>query len=174
MKFIKPENIIAHLGLKPGDTVADFGCGSGFYTLAVSKVVGNKGTVYAVDVQESKLTATKSASIQQGFHNVEAIKADLEKPLTEVDHGTCDVVIIASILHEVRNREAILKNAYALLKTGGHLLAVDWKAEPSPFGPSIEKRIADKNLTGLVERIGLKVVKEIPADSYHYALVFEK
>lgn len=174
MKFIKPENIIARAGLKPGQRVADLGCGAGFYTAAASKIVGNAGTVCAVDVQESKLVATKSASIQQGYHNVEVYKADLEKPFTQVEAGSFDLVILASILHEVSNRDAVLKNAYSLLKTGGKLLAVDWQTEPSPFGPDLDKRISDDDLQETLEKMGLKLVKQIPADSYHYALLMEK
>ena len=67
MKFIKPQNIVAQMGLKTGQTVADFGSGSGFYTLSAAQMVGNTGRVLAVDVQKSKLTATFSAGSQQGL-----------------------------------------------------------------------------------------------------------
>jgi ubiquinone/menaquinone biosynthesis C-methylase UbiE len=174
MRFVKPQNLVASIGLKPGQRVADLGCGSGFYVLAAAKMVGNTGRVLAIDVQDAKLTATKSISLQHNLHNVEVYRADLEKTLDESLHGKEDVVILASILHEVKDREALIRNAYALLKTGGSLLAVDWKLEHSPFGPAMEKRISEHDLRQMLEAKGLKHIKDLHGDLYHYAMLFQK
>ncbi|MDQ3018438.1 MAG: methyltransferase domain-containing protein [bacterium] len=174
MKFINPANVVAQMGLRPGNIVADLGSGSGFFVLAAAKFVGNTGIVYAVDVQEAKLTATLSASTQQGFKNVQAIKADLDKPFTDIEETSCDAVIMASILHEIGSRQALLKNAYRILKTGGKILAVEWKVEHTPFGPPLEKRISEEQLEHELGALGLRKEKGIPADMYHYAAVFVK
>ncbi len=174
MKFIKPEKVVANMGLRPGNKVTDFGCGSGFYCLAASRIVGNTGRVAAVDVQDAKLAATKSITIQNGLHNVEVFKGDLEKPFDKIPHGSEDAVIAASVLHEVKDRHALLKNAYSLLKTGGILLVVDWKDEHSPFGPAMEKRVSEHDLRKELEELGFKHSKDLNGDVYHYAMVFEK
>lgn len=174
MKFVNPQKIIAQFGLKPGDKVTDLGCGSGFYTMAAARIVGNTGRIAGVDVQETKLAATKSISLQNNLHNVEVYKADLELPLSVLPHGTEDAVILASIIHEVKRREAVIKNAYALLKTHGHLLVVDWKKETSPFGPAMDKRVSEKEIRHELESVGFKHVKDLDADLYHYAMVFQK
>lgn len=170
-KFVNPENIVGQSGLMPGQTVADLGCGAGFYTIAAAKILGDTGMVYAIDVQESKLTVTQSSANQAGCKNVAIIKADLEKPLTEPAEGSCDMVILASILHEVGLRDPLIKNAYRLLKTGGKLLAVEWKKQSTPLGPPVERRIAQEDLIQLLERMGFHKQADIPADSFHYAMV---
>lgn len=162
------------MGLKAGNKVTDFGCGSGFYTLAAGKIVGNTGRVAAVDVQDTKLAATKSIAIQNGLHNVEVYQADLEKPFDKVSHGGEDAVMLASILHEVNDRHALLKNAYALLRSGGLLLTVDWKDEHSPFGPAMSKRISEHDLRAELEQLGFRHIQDLNGDVYHYAMVFEK
>ena len=174
MKFINPQTVVAQMGLKPGQIVADFGSGSGFFALAAAKLVGNTGTVYALDVQQAKLTATQSTASQQGFKNIQIMLADLDKPLLDVLETSCDAVIMASILHEVSDRAMLLKNAYRILKSGGKLLAVEWKPEHTPFGPSLEKRLQPEQLEQEFTKLGLKKEKEIPADMYHYALLFTK
>lgn len=174
MKFLKPENIIASCGIKSGYKATDLGCGSGFYSMALAKQVGNTGRVLCVDIQDSKLAATKSITMQNNLHNIEVYKADLEKPLSGLPQGTEDLVVAASILHEVKNRESLLRNAYGLIKTGGYLLVVDWKLEASPFGPAMDKRISEHDLRIMLEGMGLKFLKELPSDLYHYAMLFEK
>ncbi len=174
MKFVNPGKIIGQFGLKPGDKVTDLGCGSGFYTLAAAKIVGNTGRIAGVDVQDTKLTATKSISLQNNLHNVEVYKADLEKPFHGLPSGGEDAVIMASIVHEVKGRAAVIQNAYSLLKTGGRLLVVDWKDETSPFGPAMEKRVSAKEIRNELESAGFKHTKDLDADLYHYAMIFEK
>ena len=174
MKFINPQNVVAQMGLKTGQTVADFGSGAGFFATAASKIVGNTGTVYAIDVQKSKLTATYSTASQQGFKNVQIIQADLDQPIKELGDASCDAVIMASILHEIKNRSMLLQNAYRVLKTGGLVLAVEWKAQHTIFGPALEKRIPEEDVEQELAKIGLHKVKSIPADLFHYALLFKK
>jgi ubiquinone/menaquinone biosynthesis C-methylase UbiE len=174
MKFIKPQNVVAQMGLKAGQVVADFGSGSGFYANAAAQFVGNTGKVLAVDVQQSKLTATFSSGSQQGNKNIQIVQADLDQPLQNIPEASCDAVIMASVLHEVKNRQMLLQNAYKVLKTGGLVLAVEWKAEHTLFGPSQDKRIPEHQMEEELAKIGLHKVKSIPADMFHYALLFTK
>src|SRR5687767_5361001 len=123
-KFINPSTVVAQAGLKNGQIVADLGCGAGFYVLPAAKAVGNNGLVYAVDVQDAKLAATQSAARQAGLKNITVLKADLDKPFLDIAEGSCDAVILGSIIHEISSREALFKNMYRILKTGGKVLAV--------------------------------------------------
>lgn len=174
MKFINPQNVVAQMGLKTGEVVADFGSGSGFFALAAAKMVGNTGKVYAVDVQQAKLTATFSAGSQQGLKNIQLVQADLDQPVQGIADASCDAVIMASVLHEVKDRTMLFQNMIRILKTGGTVLAVDWKAEHTLFGPAIDKRIPEHELEQELAKLGIQKVKSIPADMAHYALVFQK
>ena len=118
MKFINPQTVVAQMGLSAGQTVADFGSGSGFFAIAAAKMVGNSGVVYAVDVQQAKLTATFSAASQQGYKNIQIVQADLDQPIKGIADASCDAVIMASVLHEIKSRDMLLKNAHRILKTG--------------------------------------------------------
>jgi ubiquinone/menaquinone biosynthesis C-methylase UbiE len=172
--FIDPAKIIAQSGILQGQTVADLGCGGGFYSVAAAKAVGNLGVVYAVDIQESKLAATQSAGRHLGFNNIMAIKADLEKTVEDIAENSCDAVLATSIIHEVGSKEALVKNAYRLLRTGGGLVVVEWKKEAAMFGPALESRIDQKDLEQLLVRLGFKKTKDLPPEKFHYAMVFSK
>lgn len=173
-KFVDPASVIAQMSLKNGHCVADLGCGSGFYALAAARQVGNTGMVYAVDVQEAKLDATQSAARQSGLKNITIVKADLDKPLLDIPESTCDGVILASIIHEIESREALMKNAYRILKTGGQILAVEWKKQATPIGPDMARRVGQAELEQVMASAGLRKDKDVETDGYHYAVLFIK
>ncbi len=173
-RFINPALVVAQTGLMQAQTVADLGCGNGFYVLPAAQMVGNQGTVYAVDVVETKLAATISIANQFGYKNVRVVKADLSKPLLELPENFCDLVIVGNILHEIDHKEGLIKNIYRILKQGGRVMAVEWKRAATPFGPPLERRIEQQALEIMLMQAGLRKIKELQADGYHYAMLFEK
>lgn len=173
-KFLNPSEVIAQSGLMQGDTVADLGCGSGFYVLPVAQIIGPSGTVIAVDVMQDKLAATVSIANQFGYKNIRIVQADLVKPILDIPQGTCDMVIVGNILHEISNKDALIKNIYRILKISGRVLVIEWKKMAIPFGPPMEKRIDQEKLEILLMQAGFKKDKELQADGYHYAVLFEK
>jgi ubiquinone/menaquinone biosynthesis C-methylase UbiE len=173
-KFVNPADVIAEANIEPGQVVVDLGCGGGFYTIPAAKQVGPSGKVYAVDILESKLAVTQSGARQIGLKNVYVIKGDVDKPLIDIPEASVDVVIIASIIHQIYSKESLLHNVYRMLKTGGRVLAVDWKKQASPFGPALEVRVSAEELVQIMAMAAFKKEKEIPADPYHYGLIFIK
>ena len=173
-QFINPLNVIAQAGLGVGQIVANLGCGSGFFATAAAQVVKDPGKVYAVDVQESKLEATMSSARHFGYKNVFVVKADLDKPLSGIPEGSCDLAIIGSVLHEARAREVLLQNAYRVVKTGGKVLVVEWKKERTPFGPALDARIDQETVTRMFTSLGFRKERDLDADKFHYAMLFVK
>jgi ubiquinone/menaquinone biosynthesis C-methylase UbiE len=173
-RFLNPAEVVAQSGIMQGEVVADLGCGNGFYVLPAAQMVGPTGTVYAVDVQTQKLAATISITNQFGYKNVKVIQANLGKPLLDIDQGSCDMVIVSNILHEITDREALIKNIYRILKSPGRLVAVEWKRTATPFGPPIERRLDQEKLEIMLQMTGFRKDKDLQADGYHYAVLFEK
>jgi ubiquinone/menaquinone biosynthesis C-methylase UbiE len=172
--FVNPLDVMAHVGVTAGQIVANLGCGSGFFATAAAKLVKDPGKVYAVDVQQSKLEATLSAARHFGYKNIAVVKADLDKPLDAIAPSSCDLVVVGSVLHEVSAKEILLQNAYRILKTGGKILIVEWKKEHTPFGPSLDVRIDQDMCAKLLNTLGFRKERDIPADSFHYAMLFVK
>lgn len=173
-KFLNPVDIVAQADLQKGQVVADFGCGGGFYSLAAAKYVGDDGAVYACDIMPDRLSVTQAAAQQAGVKNVTVVQADLEKPLRELDATSCDAVILSNILYQVSSRDALLRNAYYVLKTGGQVVTVEWKRGPSAFGPSQTVRITRDQLVDMMQKCGFRFSRDLEADGYHYAVLFTK
>lgn len=173
-RFLDPKEILAFSDIQKGEIVADFGCGNGFYPVAAGHIVGENGLVYAVDVKPESLEATASAARNEGLSNVYTLRHDLEHPGVEIKDNSCDVVILAGILHLSKLQKNILRETYRVLKTGGRVMVIEWKKEKLPFGPSIETRVSENEMSDLLARSGFRFRQEMPADAFHYALIFIK
>ena len=172
--FLNPSAVVAQSGLMQGQVVADLGCGNGFYVLPAAQMVGPTGNVIAVDVMEAKLAATISITNQFGYKNVRIVRADLGKPLVDVPPNSCDMVIVGNILHEISQTDQLIKNVYAVLKNPGRAVIVEWKKTASPFGPPLNKRVDQEKLEILLMTAGFRKIKDLQADGYHYAVLYEK
>jgi ubiquinone/menaquinone biosynthesis C-methylase UbiE len=175
-KFLDPERILFSAGLTAGQTVVDLGAGSGFYSLAAGKLSGDQGLVYSVDILERALEHVASEGRVKGLRNLKTLRTDLEQSNSckAIPTGTADLVILANILHQIRKPEVLFAESYRLLKTGGKLLTVEWNDQPGPIGPPVAERMGQKQLIKLATSSNFKEAGLVPADIYHYGLVFIK
>lgn len=173
-RFLDPLDILAYAGIEPGSKIADFGCGNGFYPVAAGKLTGENGLVYAVDVKPESLEATISAAKQEGLKNVYTIRHDMEHPGVPIPENSCDYVILSGIMHLSKLQQNILRESYRVLKTGGKMVVIEWKKEKLPFGPNINNRVSQQEMSDLLTRAGFRFKQELPADHFHYSLMFIK
>ena len=119
-KWQKSGELIRQLNLKPGSQVADIGCHEGYMTFKLSTAVGEKGLVYAVDVEQNKLDQLKINQQQSKVKNVVAVKGDYDDPKLPVN--SLDAVIVVDTYHEMDDHDAILQHVMKALKIGGRLV----------------------------------------------------
>ncbi|MDI6916517.1 MAG: class I SAM-dependent methyltransferase [Thermoplasmatales archaeon] len=114
------EIFIKGIGIKKGDTVVDFGCGTGHYTIPAAKVVGSEGKVYAIDKDRVALEKLIRTAKSEGLKNIEPIKTSGEIKLNLEDESI-DVVLLYDILHSyylgALKRKKLLKEVYRVSKT---------------------------------------------------------
>jgi len=121
--FFSPrDNIIADIGIKPGDSVLDYGCGPGSYTLPIYRLVGESGKIYAADIHPLAIKHIKTLSQKKGLANVTAILTGSGTGLTD---SCIAVVILYDILHGLDEAEPILKEIYRVMKPQGILSVND-------------------------------------------------
>ncbi|MBU1178831.1 class I SAM-dependent methyltransferase [Patescibacteria group bacterium] len=175
MSFISPAKIVSeNFNLTPGMKVADFGCGAGHFTLEIARLVGKDGLVYAFDVQEEVLSALKSSVSVKGLANIEICRADLEKPRgTQLADGIADLVLVSNILFQAENKEAVIKEAFRILKSGGRAILIEWLTD-AVLGPAKELRLPKDEAAKLFSEVGFSFSRGFDADTSHYGLIFTK
>lgn len=175
LKFIDPEAIINFLNLPRGIIVADFGCGTGYFSLPIAKKIGEKGIVYALDILVEKLEVVESQAKTQGITNVITKRVNLEKKEgSTLLSESADWIILKDMLFQNKDKSQILEEAKRVLKPQGKILLIEWRKENMKIGPSSELRIPKEGMMELVRRANLGIFSEVDAGNFHYGLVLVK
>ena len=169
---LQPEKLLRELGLTEGMTVADIGCGPGFFTIPAAQIVGPTGLALAADIQGEMLSTVRSRALEHGLTNVRIVKTnDREIPIPA---GSCDFALLAFTLHEIEHRASFLHRAARALKPNGRLWVLEWDKVEGPVGPPMEDRITPEELLADAQAAGLKVVDERTLAPDQYLRVLER
>lgn len=173
--FSDPNKNIEHFGLRSGMMVADFGSGSGFYTLASAQAVGPEGKVFSIDIQKALLSKVKDEANRRGLFNVEIIWGDIEEAGgTRLRNESLDYVILSNILFQVSDREAVVKEAARILKKGGFSAVIDWTDSFGGLGPRPENVFPAETAKEIFQKNGFTIEKEFDAGEHHYGFITRK
>lgn len=173
-KFLSPRYIIEQSGIGEGMQVADFGCGQGDFALAAAKLVGPEGKVYAIDIQDSALSSTRSKARIEGLLNIDLKKANVEVlGSSGCADASQDAVLLTNLLFQTEKRAEVLREAMRIVKPGGIMIFADWEKE-APLGPTRNLRMGKEEIKKLITEEGFVFTKEIDAGAFHFGMLFAK
>ncbi len=116
-------NVIRILGIKPGQTVADIGAGSGYYTMRVAPIVGPRGMVIAQDIMPQYLGRLKSRTARARLRNVKFVLGNPVDP--RLPKNAIDTALLIHMYHEIAQPYQLLWELRASMKPGGRVAIVD-------------------------------------------------
>jgi len=120
--------LLKALALKPGDVVADIGAGSGYFSWRMAREVGEKGTVFAVEIQQEMLdilmTQMKRKKVDAIVRPVLGTVQDPQLPAASVD-----LILLVDVYHEFDFPYEMARAMIAALKPGGRLVLVEYRGE---------------------------------------------
>ena len=173
--FSNPKNNIKHLGLKRDMKVADFGAGSGHYTMLASEIVGDEGRVYAIDIQNELLRKIKNLSVSEQRYNIDILNGDIEKVGgAKLGDNTIDAVIFTNIFFQIEKKHNVITEIKRVLKLRGKTMVIDWADSFKGIGPAAEDIVTESEAEKLFIENGFEFVERFDAGEHHYGLIFIK
>jgi ubiquinone/menaquinone biosynthesis C-methylase UbiE len=128
-KLIHDPHKILNPYVRPGDKVLDIGCGMGYFSLELARLVGEDGQVIAADLQPEMLAGLEKRALRSGLQS--RIQPHICFPDSIGIYEPLDFAFAFWMVHEVRNRKPFLQEIYAGLKPGGIFLIVEPKIHVS-------------------------------------------
>jgi len=174
--FLNPEQILKQIGIPVGQRVADFGCGGGYFVLPASKLVGDEGRVFGVDILKTALSSLGSKIRLYGLSNIQLVWANVEKYGVSrgIHDKTVDTVLMVQLLSASTKRNDIFKEADRVIKHDGRLIVIDWKSDKLSFSPNKDLHVSIEEVKELAKAHYYKSDREIDVGQHHFCLVFQK
>ena len=155
-----PETILGRY-VRPGMTVMDLGCGMGFFSIAMARMVGDQGCVIAVDIQQRMLGVLQSRAEKSGVAS--RIRTHRAVPdRLGVDAGV-DFALAFAMVHEVPDTRSLLRQVCSCLKSDARFLVAEPRLHVSAA--------AFQGMMTLAREVGLGVLEE-PQVRLSRAVVF--
>lgn len=164
-----PVEVLDMLGVDAGDTVADLGAGTGYFTVLLAIVVGDEGRVYAVDTEPAMLEYLAGRS-EPEMSRVTMVHAEPDDP--KLPEGEIDVVLTVNTWHHIDGRVAYLAKLARALNPWGRVVVVDWRKHELPMGPPPAEKLSREQVISEFSEAGFTLAAESMALPFQYLLVF--
>lgn len=172
--FDKRKEIVEASKIKPGMAVADIGAGTGLLTRMFTSAVGDKGTVYAVDISQKFLDHIKKTCEERDIKNVKTVKCT--DTSAELPENSIDVAFICDTYHHFEFPFKTMASIHKALKPGGQVILIDFhriKGQSSDWVMG-HVRAGQEVFTKEIEQSGFKPVEEKKFMKESYFVRFEK
>jgi ubiquinone/menaquinone biosynthesis C-methylase UbiE len=170
----KPDQVMDALHVAEGTTVADLGAGGGWLTMRLARRVGQRGRVYAVDVQRLMIEAIQRRVQREGLANiVTPVLGEYDDPKLPPD-ARPDAVLIVDAFHEMEDPVPLLKNVARTLSPRGRIGIIDYREGDGGPGPDAAERVPPSVVISQAAAAGLKLVAQHTFLRYQYFLIFGK
>ena len=172
--FSDPLKIIKQVDIPENSNVADFGCGSGAYSILIAKKLIT-GKVFAIDVRKDMVERLSNIADSERYDNIHVVWGDVdEKEGSRLRDNSIDYVFIVNTLFQLEDKKAALNEALRIMKHDAHIIIVDWSESYGNIGPEQRQVVNENTAKLLIEETGFIYEKELQAGEHHYGFVARK
>ena len=168
----QPTKMLQAHKIKPGETVADLGAGSGYHTFRLSKMVGPKGKVLAVDIQSEMLDLIRERAKKRKLTNIEPIQGTETDP--KLPANSVDLILMVDVYHEFSHPWEMTVAMTKALKPGGRLVFVEFRLEDPNVPILLVHKMTQKQVLKEMEPHPLKHAQTINVLPWQHIIIFTK
>lgn len=171
-RILPPRETLLKAGLQEGDTMADIGCGIGYFTFPAAETVGPEGLIYAMDISPEMLADVEQKVSEQGISNIKTVKTEENKfglPAESVTFG-----FISTVLHEARDAGSFLAETKRILAGQGKIAIIEWQKAETGFGPPVDHRLDKEDVIQMLVDHSFKNIQGMDIGEHFYAVIAQK
>jgi ubiquinone/menaquinone biosynthesis C-methylase UbiE len=167
----QPDLVLAALALKPGDAVADIGCGTGYFSWRLARAVGSAGRVYGVEIQPEMLARLAAKMKERAVDNVIGILGTLEDPRLP---QPVDLVLMVDVYHEFSHPAEMMAAICRQLKPGGRVALVEYRGEDATVPIKPLHKMTEDQVKKEMSKLPLEHITTLRTLPRQHLLVFRK
>lgn len=167
-----PTALLESLKIENGDTVADIGAGSGYFTFRLAKLVGKEGKVLAVDIQPEMLDIMRRKMKKEGVTNIDLVEGTITNP--KLPEQSVDLILMVDVYHEFSHPFEMAEAMVKALKPGGRLVFVEYRLEDPSVPIKRVHKMSEKQVIREMEPHPVRWVGTIGVLPRQHIILFEK
>ena len=164
--------LLKALDIQPGQVVCDMGCGNGFYTLQLAKLVGPEGRVLAVDIQPEMLHLLAARAQEEQLNNIEPIQGTPIDP--HLPKGGVDLILLVDVYHEFSHPAQMLAAMRQSLKPKGRIALAEFRLEDPQVPIKLLHKMSKKQILKEFPPNGYKLVEQFDRLPWQHLMFFER
>jgi ubiquinone/menaquinone biosynthesis C-methylase UbiE len=166
-KEIPPVKTLRKLGLKKNKNALDIGAGTGFFTFAMSEIVGESGHVFATDIEQVMIDEIERKKEEKHSQNITTkLTGESELALSQ----EMDFILISFVLHEFNELDHYLTEIFKHQKQNGTLAVIEWKKKETPKGPPLQHRLSEDECAKAISKAGWTNIEMLDIHENFYAI----
>jgi predicted methyltransferase len=167
----RPSEAVAALAIKAGDTVVDFGAGSGYFTFLMSPIAGPTGRIVAVDIEPSMLAAIEQRAKRERVTNVETVRSTEQDP--NLPPHSVDLLLMVDVYHELAFPFETLTRIHGALKPGGRVALIEYRKEDPEVPIKEVHKMTERQIIRELTAAGFRHVKTVTTLPLQHLAIFE-
>ena len=164
--------VLTLLPLEAGDTVADIGAGTGYFSLPMARTVGATGQVLAVDIQPEMLAIIEERMQRAGIANITRILGTEADP--RLPEGTVDLVLMVDAYHEFSYPMEVMSHVHTALSDRGKVVLVEYRGEDDSVPIKPRHKMTVKQATREMSAVGLELHDILDDLPWQHVMIFQK
>ena len=168
----RPQAVIDALDIEPGQTIADLGAGSGYYSFRIAPLVGPKGRVLAIDVQPEMLRTIEARARRERVNNLETVRASAYDP--HLAPSSVDLVFMVDVYHELEYPYEVMTHVRDALKPGGRIALIEYRKEDPAVAIKEVHKMSEEQIVRELTAAGFKHLRTVRTLPTQHLVLFGK
>lgn len=168
----RPQLLIDALEIKPGQTIADLGAGSGYYSFRIAPLVGEQGKVLAIDVEPRMLRIVTERAKRDRIENVFTLLSTASDP--NLPANSVDLLFMVDVYHELEFPLEMMQKVREALKPGGRVALIEYRAEDPKVMIKPVHKMTERQVIRELTAAGFRHQKTIRTLPLQHLVIFQK